>query len=94
MFKCVVKMLGLPYGLTDRHEVEIELNEGATLRDVIVTLKKKIPSLEGPVLHKDSDTPVELYRFNVNGQFYYDDVEDVEMKYGDDIALLTVIAGG
>ena len=94
MFKCVVKMFGLPYGLTDRNEVELELNDGASLRDLIIALKKKIPALEGPVFDKDSDKILEQYKFNVNGLFYYDSVEEIEIKNGDDISLLTIIAGG
>jgi molybdopterin converting factor small subunit len=94
LFKCVVKLFGLPYGLTDRNEVELELNDGAGLRDLIIALKKKIPALEGPVFYKDSDKISGQYKFNVNGRFYYEDAEEVEIKNGDDISLLTIIAGG
>ena len=94
MVKCIVKLFGLPYGLTDRNEVELEINDGASLRELIIALTKKIPAMEGPIFNKDSLKLSEHYKFNINGRFYYDDAEEVEVKNGDDISLLTIIAGG
>ena len=93
MFKCVVQMFGLPREITDLREVEVELKDGASLEDVIAALRNKIPSLEGPVIRTGENRLVELYKFNVNGRFYYDDVE-LQLQSGDRIALLTPVTGG
>jgi molybdopterin converting factor small subunit len=40
---------------------------------------------------------VEGYTFNIHGHFYvdgYDDDQDIQLKNGDHIALLTIPAGG
>ena len=93
MFRCVVQMFGLPSEITELREVEIELNDGATLRDVIAALRDEIPALEGVAIRIGEDQLVEHYKFNVNGQFYYDDMS-LRVKRGDRIALLVPITGG
>ncbi|MBA7647833.1 hypothetical protein ES703_55612 [subsurface metagenome] len=93
MFRCVVQMFGLPSEITELREVEVELDDGATLRDVVVALKDKIPALEGTAIRAGEDQLVEHYKFNVNGRFYYDDM-DLQLQSGDRIALLVPIAGG
>ncbi len=93
MFRCVVEMFGLPSEITELREVEIKLNDGATLRDVIAALKDKIPALEGTAIRLGEDQLVEHYKFNVNGRFYYDDM-GLQLQRGDRIALLVPIAGG
>ena len=93
MFRCVVQMFGLPSRITELREVEVELNDGATLRDVIAALRDKIPALEGVAIRTGEDQLVEHYKFNVNGQFYYDDMS-LRVKRGDRIALLVPITGG
>lgn len=93
MFRCVVQMFGLPSEITELREVEVELNDGATLRDVIAALRDKIPALEGAAIRVGEDQLVEHYKFNVNGHFYYDDM-DLQLQSGDRIALLVPIAGG
>jgi molybdopterin converting factor small subunit len=93
VFKCAVEMFGLPYNLTDLREVEIELQDGDTLKDVIITLKEKFPLLEGVVFQNGEHKLAELYKFSVNGSFFYDDT-DIEIKEGDRIALLNLVTGG
>lgn len=93
MFRCVVEMFGLPSEITELREMEVELDDGATLRDVVAALKDKIPALEGTAIRAGEDQLVEHYKFNVNGRFYYDDM-GLQLKSGDRIALLVPIAGG
>ena len=93
MFKCVVEMFGLPSEITELREVEVELDDGATLRDVVAALKSRVPALEGTAIRAEEDQLVENYKFNVNGRFYYDDM-DLKIKSGDRIALLVPITGG
>jgi len=93
MFRCVVEMFGLPGEITELRQVEIELKDGATLRDVVAAIRRKIPALEGTAIRVGEDQLVENYKFNVNGQFYYDDM-GLKIQSGDRIALLVPITGG
>jgi molybdopterin converting factor small subunit len=93
MFRCVVQMFGLPREITDLREVAFELEDGASLSDVIAALRDKIPSLEGPVIRPGEDRLAGLHKFNVNGQFHFDDM-DFKIQSGDRIALLTPVTGG
>jgi len=93
MFKCVIQMFGLPHEITELREVEVELEDGANMADVIAAMKEKIPTLEGPVIRTGQNRLEELYKFNVNGQFYFDGM-DFELHSGDRIALLVPATGG
>ena len=93
MFKCVVKMFGLPREITELREVELELEDGASMAEIIAALRNKIPTLEGTVIRPGEDRLVELYKFNVNGTFYFDGM-DLHLQKGDRIALLTPATGG
>jgi molybdopterin converting factor small subunit len=93
MFKCVIKLFGFPGEITELDEVEVELREGASMAEVIVALRNKIPALEGPVIRPGQSRLVELYKFNVNGQFYFDG-RDFRLHSSDRIALLPPVTGG
>jgi molybdopterin converting factor small subunit len=93
MFRCVVQMFGLPREITELREVEVELNDGASLADVIAALRHKIPELEGDVLRVGEDRLVEHYKFNVNGRLYFDDM-NLQLHSGDRVALLIPVTGG
>ena len=92
MPKYTVYLFGLQ-GITEIQEVEVELGDGARLKDVIKVLKRKIPALEGPVIRPGEDLLVELFKFNINGQFHFNDME-FQLQGGDYIALLTPATGG
>ncbi len=93
MFKCVIPMYGLRREITELREVEVELNDGAGMAEVIGALKEKVPSLEGPVIRRGENRLVEQYKFNVNGRFYFDG-QDFQLHPGDRIALLVPMTGG
>jgi len=93
MFKWVIYMYGLPYEITTLREVEVELNEGAGMAEVTAALKEKIPALEGPVIRTGQDRLQANYKFNINGDFFYDGM-DFQLHPGDRIALLIPVTGG
>jgi molybdopterin converting factor small subunit len=93
MFKVVIPMYGLRREITELREVEVELRDGATMPEVIAAMRKKIPSLEGPVIRPGEDRLVEQYKFNINGQFYFDG-QDFNLHKEDRIALLVPMTGG
>ncbi len=86
-------MYGLPYEITTLREVEVELNEGAGMAEVTAALKEKIPALEGPVIRTGQDRLQANYKFNINGDFFYDGM-DFQLHPGDRIALLIPVTGG
>ncbi len=81
MFRCVVQMFGLPREITDLRKLEVDLEDGASLGDVVAALRNKIPALEGPVIRTGGNRLVELYKFNVNRHFHFDDM-DFQIKSG------------
>jgi len=93
MFRCMVEMFGLSDEITDQQQVEVELKDGASPRDVIAALRQKIPPLEGPVISGGEDQLVGYYGFYINGCFYTGD-EEVQLKNGDRIVLLALASGG
>jgi molybdopterin converting factor small subunit len=93
MFKGVIYIYGLPREIADVREVPVELNEGAGMSEVVGALKEKVPALEGPVIRTGENRLRELYKFNINGTFYYDG-QDFKLQPGDRIALLMPVTGG
>ncbi|MFA5309184.1 MAG: MoaD/ThiS family protein [Dehalococcoidales bacterium] len=93
MFKCIIPMYGLPREITELREAEVELSDGAGMAEVVAALKKKVPSLEGPVIRRGENRLAELYKFNINGRFYFDG-QDFMLREGDRIALLVPMTGG
>jgi molybdopterin converting factor small subunit len=94
--KCIVEFFGVPVKTTEL-KVEIELKEGAKLKDIIAALRHKLPDLEGNIIVPGEDHMVQGYTFNIRGHFYvdgYDDDKDIQLKDGDRIAILTIPTGG
>jgi molybdopterin converting factor small subunit len=86
-------MYGLPYEITALREVEVALKDGAGMAEVIAALREKVPALDGPVFRPGENRLQELYKFNINGQLYYDGT-DFALRRGDRIALLVPVTGG
>jgi len=93
MFTCIIGLYGLPRGIVDGHQVEVELKDEASLTDVIAALRRGLPKLEGPVILTGEDKLTEHYALNINGRFYSDDKE-IRVRSGDRVALLALAAGG
>lgn len=93
MFKVEIPMYGLPREVTEIRKVEVELNDEAGMAEVIAALREKVPSLEGPVFSVGENRLQEQYKFNINGQFYFDRM-DFKLRPGDRIALLVPMTGG
>jgi molybdopterin converting factor small subunit len=93
MDKWIIPMYGLPREITELREAEIELNDNATMAEVLAAMKSKIPSLVGPVIRPGENRLVEQFKFNINGRFYFDG-QDFTLHKGDRIALLVPMTGG
>ena len=93
MIKCRVEMWGLPREVSGLPEVEVKLENGAGLRDVIAALKRQVPALEGSVICQGEDRLEDTCAFNINGQFFLEN-EKLQLKDGDCLRLLTLATGG
>ena len=96
MIKCSVEFFGVPTKLTEM-KVEIEVKEGAKLRDVIAALRRKVPAVEGSIIVAGENRMMEGYTFNIHGHFYTENDnndENLQLREGDRIALLTIPIGG
>jgi molybdopterin converting factor small subunit len=93
LFKCLIGLYGLPRELAGAREVEIELPDEASLSEVVETLRREIPNLEGRVIRAEKDKLTSYYAFNINGRFYNDD-KQIRIRKGDKIALLAIVSGG
>lgn len=93
MSKYNIELFGIPNIPDDLRKVEVELNNGARLKDVVAALRRKLPALEGSVFVAGEDRLREYYAFNVNGNFY-DYESDIQLKNSDKIILLLLATGG
>ncbi len=86
-------MFGLPHEISELQEMEIVLKDGASLKDLIASLRRETPVLEGHVIRTGEDSLVDRYMFNIEGRFYFSNME-FQLKGGEHIRLLTLAAGG
>ena len=93
MIKCKVEMWGLPREVSGLPDVEVRVRDNAGLRDVISALKRQVPALEGSVICIDEDRLEDTCAFAINGRFFTDD-EDLQLRDGDCLRLLTLATGG
>ena len=93
MVKCTVEMYGFALDESGINEIEVELKDRAGLRDLIAELRRKVPSLEGSVIRRGEDRLVDRCAFNIEGSFYFHDM-DTSLKDGSRIRLLTLATGG
>lgn len=92
-FECAIPMYGLPREITAAREVKVNLEDGASMAQVIAAMREELPELEGPVFRRGQERLEENYKFNVNGRFYFAG-EDFQLHAGDRIALLVPVTGG
>ncbi len=93
MIKCVVEMYGFALEESGLSEIEVDLNEGARLGDLVAELRRKIPALEGRVIRPGENRLVDRCAFNIEGRFYFDNT-DLKLNDGCRVRLLTLATGG
>jgi molybdopterin converting factor small subunit len=93
MAKYNVELFGMSNEVVGLRDVEVELDDEASLKDVVAALRRKMPALEGSVIDPREDKLAKHYTFNVNGRFYIDDYS-VNVRPDDHIVLLTFALGG
>ncbi len=93
MARYSVEMFGLSKEISELRNVEIELGDGSSLRDLVAALRRKIPALEGKVIRAGQDRLTDQYVFNIDGRFYFD-TDKVQLREGSNIRLLLLSTGG
>jgi hypothetical protein len=93
MARYKVELFGMSNEVGGRCIVEVDLNDGANLADLVAALRREMPALEGGVISAHEDKLTKHYTFNVNGRFYLDDY-GAKVRSEDHIVLLTFALGG
>jgi molybdopterin converting factor small subunit len=91
--KLTVEFLGLSRRLTQKKDSLVEIEDQATLRDVIRHLATQFPALVGPVIVPETYNLVSSYMINIDGRRAATDL-DVKAQDGQILTLMFVEAGG
>lgn len=93
MITCVVEFYGLAGELAGKDRVELRLGDGAGIAEVVSALRREFPAMDGIALEKGQDLLAETQLFNIDGNFYHKG-DEVRLKQGDRLKMLTLATGG
>ncbi len=88
-----VELFGLPRLRSGLRELELELASGVSRREVVGALAQACPTLVGNGLREDLTDLEDGYLFNRNGTAFLGG-EDIDLRTGDCLLLLSSQAGG
>ncbi|MHB1006964.1 MAG: MoaD/ThiS family protein [Chloroflexota bacterium] len=91
--RLVVELYGLARHLTGATETMVEVDEGATLRDVARAVGLVFPQLVGPIVEAQTSELVDPYVFSLDGRVVSPTL-DVPARPGERLVLMFVPAGG
>jgi molybdopterin converting factor small subunit len=91
--KLQIELFGTARRLAQTKELELEVAESATFRDVIAALARQIPAFLGHIITPDARNLVEPYFFNVDARKVVRDLDGTPEE-GKPLLLLFVDAGG
>jgi len=91
--RVTVEFLGLARRLAGSSEAQIEVHERATLRDVVVVLAGRFPSLLGQIIVPQTHDLVSPYFFNIGGRLAATDL-DAPVPEHEPVVLMFLEAGG
>ncbi|MGQ9492610.1 MAG: MoaD/ThiS family protein [Anaerolineae bacterium] len=83
---------GLARRLSKETSVEIEVSDGATLRDVCTALAQRFPAFLGPLIVPETYDLAQPHFFHVNGR--HEANLEAPVREGDRILLMAITAGG
>lgn len=89
----VVELFGTARSIVGAREVEIEVEAGASVSEVIAALAASQPGLVGRVIALNGAGLVESYGLNLNGHNFVADLS-TPIRPGDRLLLLFTSAGG
>ena len=93
MIKCTVEFYGLSAETSGRREVELTLEDGAGMPELIEALVKEVPDFDGVISREGTNLLSDALILNVGGQFYHNE-EKLVLKQGDIVRILMKAVGG
>ncbi|MBN1487779.1 MAG: MoaD/ThiS family protein [Anaerolineae bacterium] len=91
----LIEFNGIPRILAGERQLQLQLEEGVTFREIIRLLGKRYPKMIGQVVHPDGETLYSSQMMNLNGEHM---VQPEQMgdspKHGDRIIMMSILAGG
>ncbi len=91
--RVTVEFLGFARRLAGSSEAQLEVHEGATLRDIVVVLAGHFPSLLGHIIVPQTHDLVSPYFFNVGGRLAATSL-DAPVPWHEPLVLMFLEAGG
>ena len=91
--KLTVEFLGLTRKLAQTKESLVEMDEQATLRDVLGVLATRFPALVGPVIVPETFDLVSSHLVNLDGRRAAENL-DVRLQDGQRLIFMFMEAGG
>jgi len=93
MMEFTVEFFGLPRRLSGIKETTVQVERGATLRDVVAALATRFPAFLGPLIDPDTHDLKEPYFFNIDAHYVPRNLEHAPQE-GERLLLLFLEAGG
>lgn len=93
MARYTVEVYGLGRPQLGQRQIELELELGATLGDLLAAFGRQAPALAGQVLGPDGRSLRPPYVMNINGLSFVEDLS-LRPQAGDRILLMAPPAGG
>lgn len=88
-----VELFGLARRLAQSREVEIQVGDTDTYKDVIASLVQKFPAFVGQIVHPETHGLMDPYFLNVDARRVVHDLDEIPEE-GKPLLLLLVDAGG
>ncbi len=93
MFEIKIEIFGVPSEVTSLKTINVTLDDGAKISDLVAALRNAIPTLNGKVIRKEENRLIDNYNFNINGSFYSGN-QNIKIKSGDSLRLVMLATGG
>jgi len=91
--RITVEFLGLARRLTGERQTEFQIHNSAALRDIVVLLAERFPSLLSQIIVPQTYDLISPYYFNVGGRFAATDLE-TSVDGNQPLILMCLEAGG
>ena len=93
--KITIEFTGITKSITNQSEIEFEVAEGTTYRDLVKLLTSKFPGMVGIIIDHDRENFLSSNMFVINGDLEFPAmILDHVPADGEHIALMSVITGG
>lgn len=93
--KITIEFTGIAKSITNAGEIEFQVPEGSTYRDLVKMLAGKYPAMIGLLIDSDGETFLSSNLFIINGDLAFPAmIMENSPSEGEHISLMSVITGG